>query len=202
MFLCGILILSAALRSLGASEDSPASQLAKPTIFWHNNQWEVFTNGVWIPYSDPRQTTAAANLGEPVEPTADTNDQSAQIEQPYYGEDYPNGIGISGGYYGVPFYNHRRIDGDHRGHRRGQGKPGLPPTTIRHPIAGMGAPNIGIGKPNVGIGRPTTAIGKTTIGIGQTTIGIGQPNGIGQTTIGIGRQSGTSSHSGFEGTRR
>jgi hypothetical protein len=199
---CGVLLLAGAFRALAATEDSPAAKLAKPSIFWHDNQWQVFTNGVWVPYSDPRETAASTVSADATEPMVEANLQPAPIEEPYYGGEYYGGIGISGGYYGVPYYKHGRFERDHRQPRRGPGKAGLPEMTIRQPIAGMGAPNTGIGKPNVGIGRPMTGLGKTTIGIGQTTIGIGQPNGIGQTTIGIGRQSGSTGHSGFEGGRR
>jgi len=190
-------LLAGAFRVLAAAEDSPVAKLAKPSIFWHDNQWQVFTNGVWVPYSDPRESAASTLRGATTEPMVEANLEPAPVEEPYYGQDYYGGVGISGGYYGVPYYKHGRFERDRRQPRRGPGKAGLPETTIR-----QGAPNTAIGKPNVGIGRPMTGLGKTTIGIGQTTIGIGQPNGIGQTTIGIGRQSGSTGHSGFEGGRR
>jgi hypothetical protein len=180
-----------ALIDAAATAGSAPAELGKPTIFWHNNEWEVFTNGAWLPYSAPRQNGRVNQSSQ----------RQATYPQPSFGppfdpgwtngtEDYPAdadaGVGGYGyGYYGVPYGVVVGPDWHaHRGRFRGpHGFAHVPGTTIRHPVAGMGAPNTGIGQPNV-------VIGKRTLGIGQPTISIGQPNGIGQTTIGIGQPIG------------
>src|SRR5262249_31663973 len=154
-----------ALASRGA-EASGYTPILQPSIFWHNNQWETYENGQWVPYRGSANNNPAETEPEqtviPDEPqTPDMDDTNIYV--PAYGW----------GFIGAPAFNrfhHRHV----RTHVRPE---------HRRPETSIGQPNAGIGKPNVGIGRPTIGIGRPNGGIGQPTIGIGKPNaGLGQPT--------------------
>src|SRR5678809_151128 len=40
-----------------AAEANGYTPILHPTIFWHNNQWETYENGQWVPYRDPANKT-------------------------------------------------------------------------------------------------------------------------------------------------
>jgi hypothetical protein len=184
------LILSAALIMASAfvcrgAQASGYTPILQPSIFWHNNQWETYENGEWVPYRGSANNSPVEPEPEPevIPEESQTPDMvDTNIYYPPYGW----------GFIGAPVFNHthRRFVRPHvrTEHRR-------PQTGIGQPNVGIGRPTIGIGKPNAGIGQPTIGIGKPNLGIGQPTIGIGQPNGgigrpnagIGQPTIGIGQ---------------
>src|SRR5678809_653627 len=46
--------ISFASRAADANGYAP---ILHPTIFWHNNQWETYENGQWVPYRDPANKT-------------------------------------------------------------------------------------------------------------------------------------------------
>ena len=187
----GIALLAAAFVP-GAKAANSYAPILQPTIFWHDNQWETYENGQWVPYHDPANYNTAmepepAEVVLPEEPQPpETVDSSGFV--PSYGW----------GFIGAPaFYrpHHHRLAHTRPEHRRptnvaGRHNAGTGRTTI-----GMGRPNVGIGQTTIGIGQANAGIGHRNAGIGQTTIGIGQPNvgigqnnaGIGQTTIGIGQ---------------
>jgi hypothetical protein len=175
----------------GAAEPTGYTPILYPSIFWHNNQWETYENGQWVPYH--------GSVNNNSEPEPDETIIPEQPQTPYMVDTniyYPT---YGWGFIGAPAFNrlHRhqartRVRPDHRrpearvGQQNaglGQRNAGIGQTTI-----GIGRPNVSIGKPTVGIGKPNAGIGETTIGIGQPNVGIGQPNaGIGRTTIGIGQ---------------
>jgi hypothetical protein len=192
LVLSAVLIIGSAFVCLGG-EANGYTPILYPSIFWHNNQWETYENGQWVPYRDPANNNNAieAEPEEPVIPEApQTPDMvDTNIYYPTYGW----------GFIGAPVFNR-----PHRHHARTRVRPEhrRPETAIGRQNAGLGQPNagigqtaIGIGRPNTAIGRPTVGIGKPNAGIGQPTVGIGQPNvgvgqpnaGIGRTTIGIGQ---------------
>lgn len=184
LILSAVLIIGFAFASRGA-EANGYTPILHPTIFWHNNQWETYENGQWVPYrgsanSNPVETEPEQTV-IPEEPqTPDVVDTNIYV--PAYGW----------GFIGAPVFNrpHRRHVRTHirTEHRRPETSIGQPNTGIGKPNVGIGRPTIGIGRPNAGIGQPTIGIGKPNAGLGQPTIGIGQPNaGIGRPTIGIGQ---------------
>jgi hypothetical protein len=182
---------SALMPSSSPASEPSAASLGKPTVFWHDGQWETFVNGQWQSYYAPAQQQPASFEPQVVPvyvptPFYPTND--SDYSDWYY---YPS-LGYGGR------RPHRFRDHD-RAHRGGSSVPASQ-------VAGLGQTTIGIGQPNGGIGQPNVGIGQTTIGIGQTTIGIGQPMGTvgrrnvelgrnnttpGQTTIGIGQPNNT-----------
>jgi hypothetical protein len=189
----GLFFLSAAALVLAAStgfaSDNAAAPIGQPTIFWHDNEWQTYENGVWRPYGR-----------KPVEPLAGDQADSEEIPQaPVFPEDAPSfepGADmfiIRGGHNRHSGAQDRRHRSNHNNHNHPfhSERPRSALERFRNqesPAAGMGAPNVFIGQPNIGIGQPTIGIGQPTIGIGQPTIGIGQPTiGIGQPTIGIGQ---------------
>lgn len=186
------LILTAALFiglsfTCRAAEAGGYTPILQPSIFWHNNQWETYENGQWVPYRDPayNKTVVEAEPEETVMPQeppppdmVDTN-----IYYPTYGWGF---IGAPALY--PPRHFHHTKRQVRAEHRRPETSIGRPNVGIGQPNGGIGQPTIGIGRPNTGIGQPTTGIGRPNTGIGQPTIGIGQPNaGIGQPNAGIGR---------------
>jgi hypothetical protein len=184
------LILSAALIFASAfvcrgAQASGYAPILQPSIFWHDNQWETYENGEWVPYRGSANNSPVEPEPEPEvipeEPqTPDMVDTNIYV--PPYGW----------GFIGAPAFNHthRRFVRPHvrTQHRRPQTGIGQPNVGIGRPTIGIGKPNAGIGQPNIGIGKPNAGIGQPTIGIGQPNAGIGRPNaGIGQPTIGIGQ---------------
>jgi hypothetical protein len=191
LILSAVLIIGSALVCRG-SEGSGYTPILYPSIFWHNNQWETYENGEWVPYrgsannnpveAEPEETVVPE---EPQTPDmVDTN-----IYVPAYGW----------GFIGAPAFNrpHRHhvrthVRPEHRRPETSIGQPnaglGRPNVGIGQTTIGIGRPNAGIGQPTIGIGRPNAGIGRPTIGIGQPNAGVGQPNaGVGRTTIGIGQ---------------
>jgi hypothetical protein len=178
------LILSAALFiafsfTCRAAEASGYTPILQPSIFWHNNQWETYENGQWVPYRgsanntvvEPEPEQAVITEEPPPPDMVDTNNYV-----PAYGWGFIGAPALYPQHRFLHTKRHVRID-----HRK-------PATSIGQPNAGIGKQTIGIGRPNAGPGQPTIGIGKPNAGMGQPTIGIGQPNaGVGQPTIGIGR---------------
>ena len=181
---CGF---SAASR---AAETTAYAPILYPSIFWHDNQWETYENGQWVPYRGSVNIDSVE--AEPEETVIPEQPQTPDITNIYY-------PAYGWGFIGAPAFNHRQrhharthVRLDHRktetGVRQqnvglGQPNAGLGQTTI-----GIGRPNAGIGKSTIGIGRASAGIGQPAIGIGQPNVGIGQPNaGVGRTTIGIGQ---------------
>jgi hypothetical protein len=159
--------------------------ILQPSIFWHNNQWETYENGQWVPYrgsanNNPVEPEPEETIVPEAPQTPDMVDTNIYV--PTYGW----------GFIGAPAFSH-----PHRRHVRTHVRPEhrRPETSIGQPNAGIGQPTFGIGKPNVGIGQTTIGIGRPNAGIGQPTVGIGQPNagvgrpnaGMGRTTIGVGQ---------------
>jgi hypothetical protein len=176
---CGF---SAASRAAEATAYAP---ILYPSIFWHDNQWETYENGQWVPYRGSANNNSVEAEPEeaiiPEEPqTPDMVDTN--IYYPAYGW----------GFIGAPAFNHphrhharTHVRPDHRRMETGVGQQNV---GLGQPNAGLGQTTIGIRKPNAGIGKSTVGIGRANAGIGQPTIGIGQPNvGIGQPNAGIGR---------------
>jgi len=189
------LILSAALIMSSASvcrgaQANGYTPILQPSIFWHDNQWETYENGQWVPYR------GSAN-NNPVEPEPEVIPEEPQTPDMVDTNIYVPPYGW--GFIGAPAFNHthRRfvrphVPTQHRRPQTGIGQPnvgiGRPTIGIGKPNAGIGQPTIGIGKPNGGIGQPNAGIGRPNAGIGQPTIGIGQPNvGVGQPNAGVGR---------------
>lgn len=186
---------SFASRANAASTYTP---ILHPTIFWHDNQWQTYENGQWVPYHDPANYSFVAEpepeMISPEEPPGpDIVDTNGFV--PPYGW----------GFIGAPAFfrpHHHVLTHKRSEHRRPANVlsrrnvgPGRTTTGIGRPNVGIGQTTIGIGRPNVGIGQTTIGIGQNNAGIGQPTIGIGQPNvglghrnvGMGQTTIGVGQ---------------
>jgi hypothetical protein len=179
------LILSAILfvgflSTCRAAEANGYTPILHPTIFWHNNQWETYENGEWVPYRgtannntaiEPEPQETVVQEEPPPPDMVDTN-----IYYPTYGW----------GFIGAPaLYPPHRF---HRARKHVRTEHRKPETSIGQPNAGIGQPTIGIGKPNGGIGQTAIGVGRPNAGIGQPTVGLGKPNaGIGQPTIGIGQ---------------
>jgi hypothetical protein len=165
------------------AQASGYTPILQPSIFWHDNQWETYENGQWVPY----RGSANNNPVEP-EPEPDVIPEEPQTPDMVDTNIYVPPYGW--GFIGAPAFNH-----PHRRHVRPHVRieHRRPATSIGQPNAGIGKPTIGIGRPNAGIGQPTIGIGRPNAGVGQPTIGIGQPNGgigrpnagMGQPTIGI-----------------
>jgi hypothetical protein len=163
-----------------ASDGNEYKPILYPSIFWHNNRWETYENGQWVPYRGSANNDVIVEAEPEIAPgplpgpdTVDTNI-------------YP--VPYGWGYIGAPAFYPR-----HHQHAR----PHFRPERQRHerPVNGLGQANVGLGRTTIGIGKPNIGIGQTTIGIGRPNVGIGQPNvgigqrnvGIGQTTIGVGQ---------------
>jgi hypothetical protein len=184
-------IIASAFACRGA-QASGYTPILQPSIFWHNNQWETYENGEWVPYRGSANNNPVEPEPEP-EVIAEEPQTPDMVDTNIYVPPY------GWGFIGAPVFNHphRRHVRPHvrMEHRRPQTGIGRPNAGIGQPNVGIGRPTIGIGKPNVGMGQPTIGIGKPNAGIGQPTIGIGQPNGgigrpnagVGQATIGIGQ---------------
>lgn len=142
-----------------------------PTIFWHDNQWETYENGQWVPYRGSANNNSAFE-SEPAELTAPDEPQPPEmVDTNVYAPTY--GWGFIGAPALYRSHHHRAVRG-HVEHRR--------------PVNGLGRSNVGIGQTTIGIGRPNAGIGRANVGMGQTTIGIGRGNaGMGQPTIGVRR---------------
>lgn len=169
-----------------AADGNGYSPTLYPSIFWHNNQWETYENGQWVPYRGSANNEVAVQsepemAPEPGPETVDTNIYPV-----------PYGWGFIGAPALYPRYHHARehLRAGHQSHDRvvdsfGRANVGIGRTTI-----GIGKPNVGIGQTTIGIGKPNVGIGQRNVGIGQTTIGIGKPNvGVGQQNAGLGRPS-------------
>jgi len=177
LILSVVLIIGFAFACRGG-EANGYTAILYPSIFWHNNQWETYENGQWVPYR------GSAN-NNPVEPEPE---ETVIPEEPQTPDMVDTNIYVptyGWGFIGAPAFNrphHRHV----RTHVRPEHR--RPETSIGQPNAGIGQPNAGIGRQNVGIGQTTIGIGRPNAGIGQPTIGIGKPNaGIGRPTIGIGQ---------------
>lgn len=164
----GLLILAGVvgIPSKAMQNDLPVSG-GQPVFYWHNNEWETFRDGNWIPanqFVNRRRNFAFGN-------TDRANRQTAGIGRPN-GQPGHTTIGIGQRTIGI-----------------GQPTIGIGQRTIGigQPTIGIGQPTIGIGQPTIGIGQPNGGIGQTTIGIGRPQGTLGQPNSIGRPTIGIGQ---------------
>ena len=173
----------------GAAEENGYQPILHPSVFWHNNQWETYENGQWVPYrGSTHHEEAVEPEPEPVlqEPLPGPDMVDTNIYVPSYGWGFIGAPAVYAPYY----YHHARGKARLEHQRRHKVVNG-----VQEPNAGLGQTTIGIGKPNVGIGQTTIGIGRPNAGIGQTTIGIGQPNmgigrqnpGMGRTTIGVGQ---------------
>jgi hypothetical protein len=177
LILSAVLMIGFAFVCRG-SEASGYTPILYPSIFWHNNQWETYENGQWVPYRG-----SANNNPVEAEPEPDVIPEEPQTPDMVDTNIYVPAYGW--GFIGAPAFNR-----PHRHHVRTHVRPEhrRPETGIGQPNAGIGQPTIGIGRPNVGIGQRTIGVGRPNAGIGQPTIGIGRPNaGIGRPTIGIGQ---------------
>src|ERR1051325_3461532 len=194
----GLMLVASAFvsRADAANNYTP---ILHPTIFWHDNQWETYEKGQWVPYHESARNNIATEA-EREEVVIPEEPQAPEVVE-------TNGFvpGYGWGFIGAPaFYrpHHHRLAHTRPEHRRpgtGMGRryvgPGQTTIGIGKPNAGIGQTTIGIGRLNAGLGRTTIGLGQNNAGIGQTTIGIGQPNagvgranaGVGQTTIGIGQ---------------
>jgi hypothetical protein len=190
-FLISASLMIASAFTSRASSGEGYKPILYPSIFWHNNQWETYENGQWIPYRGRANTQTALEPEPefiPPEPLPGPDIVDTNNYVPPYGWGF---IGAPAFYPSFP-PNHRHMRANVRGDRQRHGRP---PSSIGQPNAGLGRTTIGIGRPNVGIGQTTIGIGRPNVGIGQTTAGLGQPNtgigrpnaGVGQTTIGIGQ---------------
>jgi hypothetical protein len=182
----GIALVAGAFISR-ANAATSYTPILHPTIFWHDNQWETYENGQWVPYHDPANNIMVT-APEPEEVFVPEEPQPPEMVD-------TNGFvpGYGWGFIGAPaFYrpHHHALAHKRPEHRR-------PVNGLGRRNVGRGSPNMGIGqtaieigRPNTGIGRPTIGVGQNNAGIGQTTIGIGHPNaGIGQPNVGMGRTS-------------
>jgi len=170
-----------------------AGPVTTPSIFWRDNQWQVWKEGTWVPYrqevaqsaepAEPEPTEELASPGEPQPEPQLENDGSLYWLGGYGGSYHPPRRHGDRDHRRRPTH-HRRPGGADHGNSRDAGTTGGD-----HRGIGIGQPTIAIGQTTIGIGQPTIGIGQPTIGIGKPTIGIGQANtSIGQTTIGIGQQ--------------
>jgi hypothetical protein len=177
LILSAALLIGAAFVCRGAAEATGYTPILQPSIFWHDNQWETYENGQWVPY----RGSANNNPVEP-EPEPEVIFQEPQTPDMVDTNIYVPAYGW--GFIGPPALNHQ-----HRRHVRTHVRTDhrKPQTSIGQPNAGIGQPNVGNGQPTIGIGRPNAGIGQPTIGIGKPNAGIGQPIGIGQPNAGIGR---------------
>jgi hypothetical protein len=158
-FFVTLLLLGAAMQV--RSEDAPA--IGQPTIFWRNNEWEMFQNGYWVPYAEVAKEKAAiaaaeARAAEMLAAQSETPEvpaapDSANVQTNDYESPQPYGYVMD-----LP------TSGDHVGKARHGHRPRVP----------------GFGNSSVGIGQPNLAIGQPTIGPGQMTPGIGQQPTLGQ----------------------
>ncbi|HEV2393410.1 MAG TPA: hypothetical protein VG146_13745 [Verrucomicrobiae bacterium] len=165
---CSILRLSvlAAIFVLGSSASRAGSEqstiIGQPTVFWHDNQWQTYQNGIWVPYSP--FVNGPTDIAAPVAVSDSQPDNTAGGIRPLFGT------------------GQRRL----RNHGAWQGWTGSQQTQGTRPLS-----NVAIGQSMIGIGQSTIGIGQSTIGIGQSTIGIGQSTvGLGRPYLGIGRPGG------------
>src|SRR5882724_803615 len=49
-----------------AAEANGYTPILQPSIFWHDNQWQTYENGQWVPYRDPAHKTTVVEA-EPEE---------------------------------------------------------------------------------------------------------------------------------------
>lgn len=184
-----------------AADGNGYSPILYPSIFWHNNQWETYEKGKWVPYRGSANNQAAVQSEPEMAPEAVPGPDTVDTNT------YP--VPYGWGFIGAPaFYprhhhlrSHLRTERQRNDNRaNGFGRPnvgigkttigiGKPNAGIGQTTIGMGRPNFGVGQRNVGVGQPTIGIGQPNVGIGRNNSGIGQPNvQIGQPTIGIGQQ--------------
>lgn len=185
--MCLILVF-AFVCAVRAAEGNGYTPILYPSIFWHDNQWETYENGQWVPYRGSANNNAVVEA-EPAEPSPVEEPQPTDlVDTNIYVPSYGWGFIGAPAIYPPHRYHHHLRTHPRAEHRRpvngvGQSKMGLGKTTI-----GIGKPNVGIGRPMIGLGKPNVGIGQTTIGIGQPNVGVGRPNaGMGQPTIGIGQ---------------
>ncbi|MFO1476855.1 MAG: hypothetical protein U1F98_09415 [Verrucomicrobiota bacterium] len=95
-------------------------------LYWHDNQWQSYSDGAWTPCL-PVAQSPAASCQQPYiigQPTVFVGQPTVFIGQPTIGIGQPT-VGI-----------------------------GQPTIGIGQPTVGIGQPTIGIGRPTVGIGQP------------------------------------------------
>ena len=174
-----------------AAEGDGYRPILYPSVFWHDNQWETYENGQWVPYrgTQNRETFVEPEpevvIPEPL-PGPDTVDTNNYV--PPYGWGFIGGPALYPSY--PPFHRHARVHvrGERQRHERAVGGIGQPNAGIGRTPIGIGRPNVGIGQTTIGIGQPNVGVGRQNAGIGRTTTGVGQPNaGMGQPTISIGQ---------------
>jgi hypothetical protein len=160
--------------SADGSSSGTSAAIGQPSIFWHNNEWETYHDGVWVPYG--QSVTNAMNARDTTVTEGSGGGQSTDV------------IGRRRGRMARVRREPREQNHVSEGQETPRAGIGQPNTGIGQPNIGIGQPNTGIGQPNIGIGQPNTGIGQPNVGIGQTPTGIGKPNvGLGQTPTGIGR---------------
>jgi len=148
-------LLLLATVGAGRTEDAPA--IGQPTIFWRNNEWQVFQNGRWVAYAEAAREKAAfeaaraqaaeAAAAEAETPEAPAVPDSGNVQTNDYEQPWPYGYVMDLPTSGNPVQKRRH------GH-----KPHVP---------GFGQPALGIGQPNMQIGQPNFTPGQMTPGIGQ-----------------------------------
>src|SRR5258708_30071300 len=147
LILSTALIIASAFVCRGA-EASGYQPILQPSIFWHDNQWETYENGQWVPYRGSANNTLVESEPEMIPEEPQTPDMvDTNIYVPPYGW----------GFIEAPAFNHA-----HRRHVRPHVR-----TELRRPHTGIGQPKAGIAQPNLGIGQPTTGIGNPNGGTGQ-----------------------------------
>lgn len=174
-------------RANGAGGYTP---ILKPTIFWHDNQWETYENGQWVPYRGPGNNEVIVQPEPEIAPEPIPGPETVNTNI------YPMPYGW--GYIGAPAFNarHRQhVRGHFRAERGRHERFGQPNAGVGRTTIGIGQPNVGMGQTTIGMGSPNVGIGQANVGIGQRNIGVGKANssvgqqnvGVGQTTIGIGQ---------------
>jgi len=164
----------------GANNENFAA-IGQPSIFWHNNEWETYHDGVWAPYGQSVTNAMFAPGGGVAGESI--SGQSAEVSGRRRGH-------IGGG---------RRSPSEHNV----EVDPGTTGAGIGQPNTGIGQPNLGIGQPNLGIGTPNIGIGEPNLGIGRPNTGIGRtPTGLGMPTGRIGRRPGSAGPTPASGKRR
>jgi hypothetical protein len=168
-----------------ADQTNTVVTLGQPSIFWRNNEWEVFQNGQWISYAQAARAAAAAAAA--AEETAAQTPPVAEPEaapEPEVGQTNDYTPPVPFGYV---------IDlttaGDPPGQSQASGAKsrslglGQQPAGFGQPNTPIGQPTIGPGQQTPGIGQqPTLDTGQQATGIRQPNVPLGQPQGQGQTT--------------------
>ena len=179
------LIFAASVCGWAADPAASSVAIGQPSVFWHDNQWETYHDGVWVPYG--QSVTNAMTGPDAVAPAgvADTPPAGPNGRRRGHFARVPSGYGRlndTGGTPGAPTGQPHVGIGQYN---LGMGQPSI---GIGQPNVGVGQPNIGIGQPNIGVGQPNIGIGQPNIGVGQPNLGVGKPNiGVGQPNIGVGK---------------